>query len=815
MALFKSRCGWITGILLLVALPGYGLTMTGKVFLDRNADRIMQPYDTGLQNAAVSDGRSVVLTDSSGRYELETESGRIVFVSLPKGYRAAKEFYLTAEDGRNMDFPMVLWPETKSDSIRFIHMTDLHITNKDTVDIFTKDIAEIGEMDPKPAFVIASGDLVNVADNLSEFESLMDAFSKVSVPVIKGIGNHDIIYNIGHKNYRSFCGPEYYSFNAGNCHFVLLDSTRFNDEQKAWLQKDLAAAPKGSRRIFIQHYLPSRANMNLFKELNVSAVMSGHWHGNRVDNNSGVLNLNTPPFRFAGIDRTPASFRVVDVSKNKLASELRFTGHQQRLTIVSPVGDVSAPQRKLQILVNTYDTWSDVDRVECFLNGKEFLLEKKSPWSWMGEIDAADYGRFNEQGLTVRAYGSNGKQWSAASSFKVSNAEPINIGDDWAQLLGGGANTRSTAEKVNPPLKMAWMANTGGMIGFSSPVVSRGILAIGVTDLDDLKKCGIAAFDVKSGTPRWHFRTDSAIKGQAAIDDGRVFAVSIAGHLYAVNLKTGKLLWKKELHGQIERWEISSPVVADGVVYAGSPVYLGAFDARTGKQLWERSIHTSVDKAGNKIWPGVHFGDWSDWIPSNYSVLTLSGDKLLIPTINALFAVDKVTGEPVWKSGGNTHGGIITNGVLYTIQSTVPTAIKLDSGETLWSGKEKLGDCASAPVLSGDRMVAGTGDGRVCAFSTKDGALLWSYQTGKALADMMPYVRGKSDVNSSPVISGDTVYVGASDGYLYALSLETGEKLWSYSLGVPIASSPVISGNALFIAGYDGTVYAFTGTISN
>ena len=87
--------------------------------------------------------------------------------------------------------------------------------------------------------------------------------------------------------------------------------------------------------------------------------------------------------------------------------------------------------------------------------------------------------------------------------------------------------------------------------------------------------------------------------------------------------------------------------------------------------------------------------------------------------------------------------------------------------------------------------------------------MAWTFQTGPSLSGLQPYRRGSSDANSSPAIADGKVYVGASDGVLYALSLATGEKLDSYDIGSPIASSPLVYGERLYVGAYDGNLYAF------
>jgi len=48
-------------------------------------------------------------------------------------------------------------------------------------------------------------------------------------------------------------------------------------------------------------------------------------------------------------------------------------------------------------------------------------------------------------------------------------------------------------------------------------------------------------------------------------------------------------------------------------------------------------------------------------------------------------------------------------------------------------------------------------------------------------------------VDSSPVIAGERVYVGSSDGHFYGLELASGKKLWEFEAGSPLSASPAIA----------------------
>ena len=68
----------------------------------------------------------------------------------------------------------------------------------------------------------------------------------------------------------------------------------------------------------------------------------------------------------------------------------------------------------------------------------------------------------------------------------------------------------------------------------------------------------------------------------------------------------------------------------------------------------------------------------------------------------------------------------------------------------------------------------------------------------------------KRKVDASPVICGDKVVFGSGDGRLYMLRLADGELLWSYDIGKPIYSSPAVVDGKIVIGAGDMRLYAFS-----
>jgi outer membrane protein assembly factor BamB len=59
------------------------------------------------------------------------------------------------------------------------------------------------------------------------------------------------------------------------------------------------------------------------------------------------------------------------------------------------------------------------------------------------------------------------------------------------------------------------------------------------------------------------------------------------------------------------------------------------------------------------------------------------------------------------------------------------------------------------------------------------------------------------------VISGQKVVFGSSDGKLYVVDLASGKQLWSYEIGKALIASPAVGKGLLVIGSEDGVAYAF------
>jgi Icc protein len=248
----------------------------GVVFLDRNGNGVRDPREPGLPNVAVSDQDTVVLTAADGSFRIPSRGHGIVFVSVPSGYRVAGRFWRRAASSDPMDF--ALTPLARAPVFQFVHASDTHISEASAPRTrwLRQKVDSI-----RPAFVIVTGDLVRDALRVPEAEArgYYDLFAAeravFRTPVHTVPGNHEI-FGIetdksgvppthplfGRAMYRSYFGPDYYSFNFGGVHFVGLNTVDISDKwyyghvdslQLAWLARDLAVLPPATPVVTFNH----------------------------------------------------------------------------------------------------------------------------------------------------------------------------------------------------------------------------------------------------------------------------------------------------------------------------------------------------------------------------------------------------------------------------------------------------------------------------------------------------------------------------------------------------------------------------------
>lgn len=120
-------------------------------------------------------------------------------------------------------------------------------------------------------------------------------------------------------------------------------------------------------------------------------------------------------------------------------------------------------------------------------------------------------------------------------------------------------------------------------------------------------------------------------------------------------------------------------------------------------------------------------------------------------------------------------------------------------------------DVTSTPLVTEHEIIFGNADRGIFALDKPTLFIKWRAETLPSLVYTAPYSSTpQAAVETSPVSSQGIVYIGASDGYLYAIDQSTGiikDKLY---FGAPVFSTVAVSGNRMIVCDFAGNVYCLS-----
>lgn len=815
--------------------------VSGTVVNDIDGDGERDPRERGIAGVSVSDGVTIVRTDRQGRYTLTVDPTRrvtdMVMVTQPAGWSVGTDAFMTPRfyrdlgrlaDGQQVtaDFTLTRDPVTRPrGDFRFGNVADPHV-NPNLAEQMREINSTSGELD----FVQVSGDLTNNATD-AEFASYRSGTAASDVPVWPAVGNHEYFFGGGTSyaeridNYRRHVGPEWYSFDHGDRHFLVLENNGGApfDEQFAWARADLAAHAEGKRVVVLMHQPmnvpfggPSSydAYGDLLEAYDTELVLVGHEHSNDADAEAewvrGAKHVQTTSSSYS-IDHSPRGFRYVAMHGEEFANPFRMYGVDRALTVTHPAPGHDIPASRMDgVQVNAYDTADEVHAVRYRVDGagpwRRLAPSGEFTWhaGWRGRAPAV-----GEHTVEVEAVDEGGERWTTTSTFTVTDDDPVRpvAGSDWAQSHGDAAHGGVSPDEVGPAMQLAWSHRTDGTFVTGSPVIADGVVYAGTRDEDGEGDARVHAVDLATGAALWEYPVDSSVHGTPAVADGVVYAGTLRGTLYALDARTGDLLWDRPVEPapgpENQRvYSYYSPAVADGTVFwayqtrfgPGAQGLLVALDPATGASRWEAPMTGST---------------MSDGTPAVADGRVYVGNQ----TADRVLAYDVATGARLWTSsavlgGWQDAAPMTAGGRVYIGSGNGVIARDAATGADLWTyrspGPSQVPGNAtpSMPAVHDGALYMGFPDGRVTALTADGGQVLWSTRLPGR-----PYFDG---ILSSPAVTGDTLFIGSNNGTLYGLDRHTGQPLWEYEIGTWVASSPAVSGNAVVVGGYDGNLYAFT-----
>ncbi len=817
-------------ILVFVSTGIISAAYTGRIYLDNNADGKFNKGDTPLSQVAVTDGRNVVKTDKNGIFSLPGYAKtRFITITTPAGYRVDSHYIPIHTSKKTYDFRLTENNSTSQADHKFIQITDTEIHGRGGDNTWVDYLKQYIKNEDV-SFLIHTGDIC-YEGGLKAHIKIMNS-ETMNCPVYYCIGNHDLVKGeYGEQLFESIYGPTWFSFEYGNTHYIVTPMSggdakpSYNTEEVYnWLKNDLAQTASGKAVIIFNHDILTRSNDFLFgpkdqkidlRKHNLKAWIYGHWHINYVRNQGGIYTVCTSTLDKGGIDHSTSAFRIINVDKNdNVDFKLHYCYVEPSVIMASPVNGSIAPitsSGKIPLSVNAYHSGSNVKNITYSLSlygdkntSKPLSMVQSSDWNWFAEMTPQP--SWDKQRLTVTVTAEFGGGESVVSSsdfiYKLPVTKMVEKKDNWPVLLGNTQHTGKSTAVLNTPLQLSWIKNIGANIFMSSPLIVDDKVIIASCDDNGSPVNGVFALDARTGNLIWKYPTCNSIKNSIAYDSGLVFAQDSEGHLYAIDVNSGKLRWKKNVADDYSGYIEEGLTAENGIVYAGTGTGLGAFNAQDGSTVWKNIA----------------------WKANEGATTTLTiGDGVLVAGAQwgALYGNDLKTGAGLWKitqDGLSSRGAspVLHEGLFYVISSKSIFIIEPKTGKIIKQKEvpERSLDVTSTPLITDHEIIFGTADKGVIALDKETLFVIWNTPTKQSLVYTAPYTTTPfATVETSPVLSNGIVYFGASDGYFYGLKAKTGEIVWKMRTGAPSFASMAISGNALFAVDFSGNVYAFISAV--
>lgn len=304
-------------------------------------------------------------------------------------------------------------------------------------------------------------------------------------------------------------------------------------------------------------------------------------------------------------------------------------------------------------------------------------------------------------------------------------------GADWPRFLGPNGNGICQEPGLNmnwsnkAPVQL-WRIPLDTEEGYNGPIVVKGVIYI----LDNKGADGfVRALDLRTGKEIWRFtypnkgkKNYGFAKSTPVFDNGKIYAIGQMGEVFCLDAGTGHKIWSREL-----------------TEFGGQP------------PKWDYAISPCID-----------------------------GEKLILcpggPT--SVVALNKATGEPVWKGGGNSKAGYSTP-VIATIggkpqyvifSGTDLTGVNAENGEVLWSlpWKTSYDINAASPFVFENKVFVSSGYGHGSALVEVSGtqaAIKWE---NKEILSRF----------STPIVENGIAYATGDQKALVCMDIKNGTVRW-------------------------------------
>jgi len=365
-------------------------------------------------------------------------------------------------------------------------------------------------------------------------------------------------------------------------------------------------------------------------------------------------------------------------------------------------------------------------------------------------------------------------------------------GCSWIKSWGDDDEPDAPAKLVDfePTLKVgkAWSSDVGKGLDKAGrqirPTYSSGSLY--AADYKGL----LVALDASNGRKLWEIKTELPFTGGPGLSGNLLLMGTENGEVFAFDASTGTQLWSATVTSEV----LAAPAAADGIVVVRCiDGRIFGLDANTGQRLWiyDHSVPllTLRGNAPLLLRAGVVFVGYD----SGQVVALKLEDGTLMWEQTLVTAEGRTELERLADIDGQIV--FIASDLLVSSYKNRLASLAADSGRLLW-----FKDISSASGVSVDRINLTLSDkeGNVWLLDRRNGAESWKM-------DQL-LNRGLT----RPVIYGNFIAVGDSEGYLHWINMESGQFAAREKVGGDgFAGPPLVVGNTLYVMTKKGSLSAY------
>jgi outer membrane protein assembly factor BamB len=359
--------------------------------------------------------------------------------------------------------------------------------------------------------------------------------------------------------------------------------------------------------------------------------------------------------------------------------------------------------------------------------------------------------------------------WSAAAQ----EPEPAKqVENDWPVFRGDVASTGVARSKLPERLEILWERQIPkNSFASTACLVELGGRKVAVLASGDGP---VLAFDLLTGDELWKYEGPVGFIGSVSHRNGRFYVGDVEGKLYCLD-GAGKELWKFAAEASID----SSPnFFEDKVLVTSQDSWFYCLRADNGEVVWKIA-------AGDQL----------------RSTPTVAGERAFVAGCDGLLHVinlkdgSEVGNVEITSPTGCTPA-VLGDAIFFGTEQSGFFAVNWREPKLLWNYNREdspISVRGNAAVVEGHILI-GTTQRQLISLNPADGSVQWT-------------ARVKANIESSAVVVGERVFIGANNGVLYEYNWKTGQPLQSYEFNGGLTGSPAVGFDRLVIATDRGFVY--------